>query len=1735
MLANTDYELTERLHEGRSTIIYRARSRRTGDRFIIKMLKSEHPLQENASRLKKEYELMEGLHAEGIVRPVELLPYHNGYALVLEDFGGDSLQQIIAHRPFELAVFLDIAIQLVSIIGTLHRNKIIHKDIKPKNIIVHPETLRAKLTDFGIATRFASELQEPIAPKELEGTLYYMSPEQTGRMNRTIDYRTDFYSLGATFYEMLTGNPPFQAIEPLELIHCHIAKSPIPPYLVNEQVPKVVSDIVMKCLAKNAEDRYQSAYGLQADLERCLREYRIGGTVPEFPVGSFDNKDVFHIPQQLYGRKEAFRRLRAAYDRTGYGERGCVLVSGHAGIGKSSLIQGMVKEVSLDRNLFLSGKFDKLQSHIPYYAVIRAFRGLVRQLASEDEEQVEEWTRKLRGSLKDSLHVLTEVLPELEWLVGRQPAVSLSAADAKNRFHYAVLHFLQCFTEKSCVVLFLDDLQWADAGSLQLLHFLSLKASIPSLLIVGAYREEELASAHSLSWLIGELQRSGAAETIALSPLTAPHVERLIGDTLGCTASHARSLAAKVMEKTGGNPFFVKQFLTELVERKLLRFDYGRGVWIWSEEDIAALKVTDYVIGFMGAKLGRLSEETRRAVQLASSIGDPFDLPTVSALLNAPEDAVLRALDKAMRAQLIAPIGNGRFAFLHDKIKDYCYSSLSVEERTCAHLRLAELLLKEREASGSDDSLFALVHHYSLCLDALASQEERELVAGLMRSAGHKAKTSAAFASASEYFENGIRLLGPTCFEERYELAYGLHLGLLEASFLNGRFEEAIERFGWLKERARTAADRAAAYTVMVNMYTQMGQHETAVRIGTEGLAESFGIRLGNRPGRFDLIKAVVPIRTRMAMKKIDAQKPKVARTQEKTEALLKLMMDTSTPAYFTDSTLYLQIMLRIVSLTLRYGCFPESSNAFNAYGLLLGSSFGQYSKGFEMGRLGLALSERFQHPALRCKSNFTFAVFIHPWNRHARTSVDYLWTSYHAGLEAGDLVYAGYAVTYVILVLDFIGKPLHDLLDEMERLTPFLRQTQNPDTAHMISMLRHFVWNLMGKSDQPLVIGDSPEEEAARHEALKGSLNQVILQVYYMKKMLLYYLLGEYDAAFDMAEKSESVIGASLGLFHAADHACLSALTIAEVLPRHYGAKRRRLLNELYDREQRLKRWGLHAPDNFRHLYLLVKAERCRLLGRGREAERHYEEAVAGAMGHGYIQFAAIAAERAAIFSEKNNRRHAAKSFMTEAYNLYVHWGAKVKSDQLERLYPHLLYAPAIPRVRQATSTATTTLSHNSLDLATVVTASQAISEELVLGRLIEKLMTILMQNTGSTRGVLMMKRKGGLFVEAEADMGEEEALKPVRLLEPVDVRDFGRVPLSIIYRAARTYEHIVIGDAAQEGIFENDAYVARHKPRSVLCAPIMHQGQLNALLYLENRLASHAFTEERRMIVDILAGQAAISIEHAKLVSLLEEKVKERTDEVIRMEESRRKLLSNISHDLRTPLTSIQGYVEAMLDGVVSEPEARDKYLRVIHSRVISIQSLMKDLIQLSKMEMRQLPLKRSAQPVPALVRYLYQKHELDAEKAGIAYELALHESLERRAGRDEGAEPCVMVDAERIGQVFSNLVYNAIRHTPQGGSIRISARLEADGSKVLLQVADTGSGIADEDLPYIFDRFYRGTKSRSSSEGGSGLGLSIAKEIIHLHDGHIWAESFVGQGSTFYFTLPVTRSAEPALAVR
>ncbi|MEG4025915.1 AAA family ATPase [Microcoleus sp. S13C4] len=1524
MLKLPGYTNFQKINEGVKTVVYRGLKLQNQQPVIVKLLSSKYPHPIDVTNLKYQYEIAKNLNIPGVVKCLGLERYQNSFALIMEDFGAQSLNYILASLKNDFIGFLRIAIQLAQTLGQLHKHQIVHKDIKPPNIIVHTATLVVKIIDFSISSRLGRENQTINNPNCLEGTLAYISPEQTGRMNRSIDYRTDFYSLGATFYEMLTGSLPFAATDPMELVHCHLAKQPVPPIQLNPEIPQAISDITLKLLAKTAEERYQTAEGLKADLENCLTQLQEFGTISPFIIGSKDLSGQLLIPQKLYGREEEVAVLMEAFERTSLGTAEMMLVSGYSGIGKSCLVNEVHKPVAAKRGYFIAGKFDQFKRNIPYASLIQAFQSLLRQLLTEDSEKIAVWKEKILTALSQNGSLIINVIPELELIVGHQPEVpQLSSYESQNRFNRVFQQFFKVFCQpEHPLVLFLDDLQWADSASLKLIQLLMSDRDSQYLLTIGAYRDNEVNPAHPLIQTLEKIRESGAAiNNITVKPLQLNHVRQLIADTLNESpeASRIKSFSELLFNKTQGNPFFLTQLLKVLDSERLLTYDTFIGIWQWDIELIQTIGIADCnIVELIAKNILKLPESTQKVLKLAACIGSTFNLSVLAIVNEESESVTASGLWPALQSGLILPLsGNYKiplafqqdelgelilsdsrvdYKFLHDRVQQAAYSLIPESERKSTHLSIGKLLLQNTSPEDRKENIFALVNQLNFSTDLIVGQVEKDELAFLNLIAGQKAKAATAYEAAARYLNIGLELLAANSWQSQYELTLNLHVEAVETEFLNTNFKQSELLGEAVLQEAKTLLDKVKVYELKIQSYVAQNQLIKAIDTGWEILS-----MLGVSPKLLEAGNASVKLPSLTDLENV----PEMNAPDKL--AAMRLLVTISAPASIAKPEMVLQIVLTQINLCIENGHSALAAYAYSIYGLLLCAALGDLEAGYYSGQIALKLLEQFNAKELTAKVYTLFNVTIRHWKEHARETIDALQEGVQSGLDTGDVEYAGYCALNSCAHIFLIGNYLESVESRQAHYLDLLLKLKQEFGLYYIKIWRQLVLNLSRPTaDKCCLIGES-FDEVKMLPILETANNQISLFAAYLAKAILSYLFKEFAAAIENASIAEKYKASAPGHMTVAVHNFYYSLALLAQYP-HVRApaesgresEQQEALAIVELNQEKMKGWAYHAPANYQHKYDLVEAEIARVKGQNWEAMEYYDLAIAGAKKQGYVQEEALAYELAAEFYLGASREEIGQTYMASAYYGYARWGAKTKVADLESRYPPLLSlisAANNASFEKTTSTETTNFTNTTrgnsfLDLATVMKASQVLAGEVVLSKLLEKLLKILMENAGAQSGFLILAKNGNLLIEASGSVERDRIV----VQQSLPIAFSQNLPLSLINYVVRTKRDVVLDDGGRDELFKNDIYFVKNNTKSVLCTPIINQGTLIAVLYLENNLAAGVFTAERQEVLKLLSTQAAISLENAFLYKnlsaaneklqeysqTLEAKVQDRTREV-------------------------------------------------------------------------------------------------------------------------------------------------------------------------------------------------------------------------------------------------------------
>ncbi|MEH2175375.1 trifunctional serine/threonine-protein kinase/ATP-binding protein/sensor histidine kinase [Nostoc sp.] len=1500
------YKVSEELYNGSRTIVYRGYRETDSLPIVIKLLKNPYPSLGELLSFRNQYTIAKNLNSPLIVQTYSLEPYQNAYALVMEDFGGICLKNYFTLPETQyissLEEFLEIAIALCNTLDILYRERIIHKDIKPANILINPETKQVKLIDFSIASLLPRETQTLINPNVLEGTLAYISPEQTGRMNRGIDYRTDFYSLGVTFYELLTGNLPFASNEPMELVHCHIAK--LPPLLRNrEDIPQVICNIVMKLMAKNAEDRYQSALGLKFDLENCLSQLQVTGSIESFEIGVRDVCDRFIIPDKLYGREAEVSTLLQAFERVSLGATEMMLIAGFSGIGKTAVVNEVHKPIVRQRGYFIKGKYDQFQRNIPFSAFVQAFRDLMGQLLTESDAQIQEWKSKILDAVGENGQVIIEVIPELSKIIGEQPpAIELSGTAAQNRFNLLFQQFTQVFTSvEHPLVMFLDDLQWADSASLKLMQL--LMADTGHLLLIGAYRDNEVNLGHSLMLALSEIKKTKATiNTITLAPLSQIKVNHLVGDTLKCTETSAWTLSQLIYQKTQGNPFFTIQFLKALHQENLIKFDIELGCWQCDITQVMTQAVTDDVVAFMGFQLRKLPLSTQQVLQLAACIGNQFDLASLAIVSKQSQIETAATLWKGLQEGLILPNGDvykfyiGQeslartpeniqtvtYKFLHDRVQQAAYSLIPDDQKQLTHLKIGQLLLSVMSEKEKEEKIFEIVNQLNKGADLIVAETEREELAKLNLVAAQRAKSATAYVAAIEYATKGIQLLTTSCWQQCYELTLALHDLAAEVACLSGDFRQMEQIVDEVVQNARQLLDKVKVYEVKILAEVAQSQQPKAIKTALSTL-ELFGVLFPEQPTDADITESLQQTQDVLKGKHLEDFLELPEMTDFQSLATIRILAAVTAAVYQAVPELLPLIVCKQIRLSVEYGNAAVSAQAYAWYGVIL-CGIGEIDLGDRIGELAMGLLSRFQSKEFKASTINMVYPFVKPWKHHIQNSLAPLLDGYHSGLEMGTLEYAAYCAYNYCSLSFFLGKNLSILEPEMKVYNQALAQLKQEVAHNYLRVFYQSVLNLLAESKCPWEIQGVIYDEQIMLPLHQKANDLYAMGTLYINKLILCYLFNEWEQAIKVAADAKQHLSGVSGCFMVPVFHFYDSLTHLAMLPNAQGKEC--LPQQVVDNQKKLKQWANHAPTNHLHKFYLVEAEQYRVLGQMYEAMDYYDRAIASAKANTYIQEQALANELAGKFYLNWGKEKLAQAYMQEAYYSYARWGAKAKVADLERRYPQLL-APILQQTHTSFSTSETIFSlanvtstssgtsHSSsvsvaLDLAAILKASHTLSGEIEFEKLLSSLLEIVIENAGADKCVFMLLRNDSLgdtkserlLIKGSITVG----MQPV-VLQRLPVEDSQDIPLKLIYKVKHDRQTAVILDASADRTLANDPYIIRQQPKSILCSPILHQGKLMGILYLENNLATGAFTKDRVELLNLLCAQAAISLENARL----------------------------------------------------------------------------------------------------------------------------------------------------------------------------------------------------------------------------------------------------------------------------
>lgn len=1522
------YQIKEKINTGQEIEIYRALDLEKQRGVILKLIQNLNEFHPSVVNLKNEFEIMKFLStSDSMLQVYSFEKYESGYFLVFQDTEGISLKEYARGNSLDLETFFQIATKISDLLFTIHKSKVIHKDIKPENIIINPNSLDVKIIDFGISTRLSKEETKWSAPNVLEGSIQYISPEQTGRMNRSVDYRSDFYSLGITLYELLAGFLPFNNTDLLELVHAHLAKTPPSLHSIKPEVFPALSKIIDKLISKTAENRYQTSFGLKRDLEKAYGLYRekrnvAGGTDSiDFPTGEFDLSDNFSIQQKLYGRETDIQTLLETFHeihRTGKSE--IILIGGYSGVGKSSLVREINKPITQVRGYFLTGKYDQYNRNLPFSAFIQVFTNLVRLILTEQPDEIQKWKDKILHALGNNGQVVIKVIPELEFIIGNQPELTeLGAQENANRFYLVFQNFIKVFANADHpLAIFLDDMQWADSGSLALIKNLIEDESVQYIYFMLAFRDNEVDKTHPLEILFEDLRKTGSLKkSITLKPLSRENVVQLLSDSLHCEAEKVTELSGIVFQKTGGNPFFISEFLKQLSREELIFFDYRQTRWDWKTTEIKNVQISENVVELLIKRIKRLDSATQNILKLSSCIGNIFDLATLSLIYEKNLRETSDALKTAIQEEFIVPIGDtyklvesmeespdGRekniqtarkiqYKFQHDRVQQASYEMLEETHKKELRISIGKILYKSIAPEKQDDFLFDIVNHFNVGSDLLKTDEELNLLIVLNTKAGSKAKESTAYKPSLEYFKIALSTLRKWKNNKNWETDYSLSMQISretsELEYLNGNFEESEKIINEILKNSRTTLEKAEIYNLLIVQYCALGKYDRAFEIINVAL-KPLGLELPSDNFQDVLQEDLAQISVNLKNREVGSLLDEPEMQDPIKRITIKLLMNSLPMAYNLKPALFPIISAKMVNIFLQYGILAESYG-FSCYAIVLATGFANYKEAYEYSLLAMKISEKFGSQSEKTKAANVLANYTTPFVKHIKYAEEVNLEGLNACYDSGEFLHGSYSAMNICLNAFYQGIHLRSVYEnKIINLLQFaqkIKSTLSIDTINAVNLIIH---NLLDLTESSLDFKTSEHSEAEFLGIWESHQSKFPECLYRIMKAQVAFLYGMYDSALIEIQESEKILAFISGQNSAVEHIFYQSLIYCSLVKDSTKQQKTEYLAKIKANRDKLKGFAKSSPATYNHKYLLIEAELSRIEYKNWKAAKLYDECIDEAKKNEFHQIRALASELAGRFWLNKKSTSIAQDYLITAYRAYETWGATRKLKLMKEEFPELLTESNFNQSLSKTISTTTipslstgtnpTQMHggSSLDFQSIIKSSSAISGEIKLESLLQKIMNIVIENAGAQRGVLLLKKNDELFIQAEGSTTDTN----VNVMHNIPLKSYNNLPHSLIYYVERTKESHVLQNASQDDKFSTDVFIQTNQIKSILCAPILKQGLLTGILYVENNLSAGSFTADRLQVINVLSSQAAISIDNAILYENLEQKVFERTREL-------------------------------------------------------------------------------------------------------------------------------------------------------------------------------------------------------------------------------------------------------------
>lgn len=1434
---------------------------------ILKMPKSYSPTREEDEAIRHEANILE------ILKNSPSTPRFYGEEqrgkssfIVMEKIESPSVSSLLSQKKkFDLEEFLAFALAAVAALENIHRFDVIHRDINDQNVLYDPDKKECKIVDFSLSLAINHQKVIPVSPEFLEGTLPYISPEQSGRMNRGIDYRTDYYSLGVLFYRTLTGELPFFSEDPLSLVYMHIAILPLPPVKWDPAIPEAVSDIILKLLSKEPEGRYQSIAGIRGDLTDCLNGLKEGKIVP-FSLGSHDTYERFQIPEKIYGRQEELDRLMAQYESVVEGGSGFVLIGGYPGAGKTALVHEMYKPISDKHGGIITGKFEQFKHNIPYFALTAAFKEYIKWMLTESDEKLELFRERLLGALGQHGQLLIDILPSLEKVIGKQPPLpKVGIEETQNRFAYFIQRFIQCLpTADRPLTLFLDDLQWADPPSLRMLHSL-LYIECPYLLIVGGYRNNEVNENHPLTHMLRELDKEGFSyEHFFINPLKFNDIQDLIADSLFRSREEVTPLAEICLAKTAGNPFFLIQLLESLYTSDAIRYDWSSVRWVWDIEKIQSAHFSDNVIDLMIEKIRSLEPDQQSLLTSAACIGNRFSMETLVAVRGQSREKLRPTIEALLKKEFLICkekhyYSAQNFQFAHDRIQQAAHELTDKERRIHLHASIGEHLLTTTPAEKIKEVIFTIVDHYNEVIEEEEAPPswfmDKKKIGALNITAAKAAKEAAAYEVALKYCHYSLKWLDGEDWQNEYDFLIDLYSEAIECAYLSGKFD-LVEQYGEIvASQSKDIFDELRAIKIRGLYHVYKGEIAAIVTLFLD-TAERLGIHIPNNPGILQVLIELSKVFITKAMtgRSIEQLAELPPMDNRSAAAYMDLINEFGPSLYISGKiNIYSLVIFKALQLIFQYGNSGKTTFLYATFGIIL-IDLGAIESGYRYGKLALLVADQFDDPKARTATTFPALCMVLHWKEELQQVCALLMQNYQSAIEAGNLQFAAYSLSTGLGYFIYTGTPLTELLEKIDTYEKILLQLKNKHANDRLTLIRQAIMKLA-----------YPHSYNVAESEFLNPTNSGFMHVL---QLMTSWILRDFEKAQTAIEAFKQYEGAMKGLYHLPIFFFYKALTLTALLEKSPLKKRSTMRRSIKQEIARFKKYAKHGPVNHLHKYLLLQAEWARVNGKALQAQHLYERAIASAAKEKFIQEQAIANELTCRFYLGEKMPEFAILFLKEALQCYEKWGARSKQEMLADEFLELLESPKEKKIsgtakeKQKVTEYTLKIGSAAIDTETIRKSTETIASTILIDELLKKLMGIAMEHAGAEKGLLLVAKGEDFFIEAESDKRSGET----RLLRSAMIRPES-LPLNVLQYVIREKSALLLKEASRDVHFRENSYIQKGSVKSILCLPLLNQERITAVLYLENNLTKNAFTDERCGLLNFLSSQLAMSIDNAKL----------------------------------------------------------------------------------------------------------------------------------------------------------------------------------------------------------------------------------------------------------------------------